>query len=40
MRLGCFFFVTRPILPGYLGAIDVNIREKKRERVSIEGTVI
>ena len=28
-----FFFVTGPLLLGYLGAIDVDIREKKRESV-------
>ena len=31
-----FFFVSGPLLPFYLGAIDVNVREKKRESVNIE----
>ena len=31
------FFVTRPLLPGYLAAIDVNIRKKEeRERESVD----
>ena len=29
MRCCFFFFVTGPLLPGYLGAFDVYIREKK-----------
>ena len=35
MRL-LFFFVRGPLLPGYLRAIDVDVREKKRESVDIE----
>ena len=36
MRSAFFFFVSGPLLPGYLGAIDIDVREKKRESVDIE----
>ena len=31
-----FLFVSGPLLHGYRGAIDVDVREKKRESVDIE----
>ena len=34
-KMRSVFFVTGPLLPVYLGVIDVDVREKKREGVSI-----
>ena len=30
-----FIFITGPLLPGYLSAINVDVRKKKRESVDI-----